>query len=93
MESSVHPSLHLNCHHQIIYAKFNHKTHYPLPYKCEIWHYQIANTNQIRKAIEQFSWDRSFENLDVNEMVYLINRIIKNILSNYIPHEIVICDD
>ena len=45
MESSVHASLHLNCHHQITYAKFNHKTHYPPPYKCEIWHYQIANTN------------------------------------------------
>ena len=26
-------------------------------------------------------------------MVFLSNRIIKNILSNYIPHEIIICDD
>ena len=26
-------------------------------------------------------------------MVFLFNRAIKNILSNYIPHEIIICDD
>ena len=26
-------------------------------------------------------------------MVFLFNRTIKNILSNYIPHEITICDD
>ena len=26
-------------------------------------------------------------------MVFLSNRTIKNILSNYIPHEIIICDD
>ena len=29
MEFGVHPSLHSNCHHQITYAKFNLKIHYP----------------------------------------------------------------
>ena len=48
---------------------------------------------KFRKAIEQFSWDRLFKNLEVNEIVFLFNRTIKNILSNYIPHEIIICDD
>ena len=93
MESGIHPSLHSNCYHQITYGKFDLKIHYPPPYEREICHYQKANTDQIRKAIEQFSWDRSFKNLDVNEMVFLFNRTIKNILSNYIPHEITICDD
>ena len=79
MESSVHLSLHSNCHRQITFAKFNLEIHYPLSYKREIWHYQKANTDQIRKAIEQFSWDRSFKNLDVNEMVFLFNRTIKKI--------------
>ena len=82
LQSGVHPSLHSNCHHQITYAKFNLKIHYPPPYKHEIWYYQKANTDQIRKAIEQFSWDRSFKNLDVHEMVFSFNRTIKNILSN-----------
>ena len=93
MESVVHPSLHSNCHHQIIYAKFNLKIHYPPPYKRKIGYYQKANTDQIRKTIEQFPWDKLFKNLDVNEIVFLFNRTIKNIPSNYIPHEIIICDD
>ena len=93
MESGVHLSLHSNCQHQITYAKFNLKISYPPPYEREIWHYQKINTDQIRTTIKQFSWDRSFENLDVNEMAFLFNRTIKNILSNHIPHEIMICDD
>ena len=68
MESGDHPSLHSNCHHQITYAKFNLKIHYPPPYEREIWHYQKANTDQIKKAI-LFSWDRSFKNLDRNDGV------------------------
>ena len=39
MESGVHSSLHENCHHQLVYAKFNLKVCYPPPYEHEIWHY------------------------------------------------------
>ena len=38
IESVVHPSLHQNCHHQIIYAKFNLQIFYPPPYCPQIWH-------------------------------------------------------
>ena len=51
MESGVHSSLHPNCHHQITYAKFNLKIHYPPPYEREIWHYGKANVDHTRKAI------------------------------------------
>ena len=43
MHSGVHPSLHLNCHHQIVFAKFNLTVFYPPPYKRLVWHYQQAN--------------------------------------------------
>ena len=43
MESGVHSSLHLNCHHEIVFAKIKLKGHYPLPYEREIWHYEMAN--------------------------------------------------
>ena len=33
MEAGVHLSLHLNSHHQIVYAKFNLKIYYPHPTK------------------------------------------------------------
>ena len=38
IESGVHSSLHENCHHQLVYAKFNLKVWYSPPYECEIWH-------------------------------------------------------
>ena len=37
--SGAHSSLHTNCHHQTIFAKFNLKIYYPPPYEQEVWHY------------------------------------------------------
>ena len=95
MESGVHSSLRENCHHQIIYAKFNLKIYYPPPYEREIWHYQKTNIGNIRKAIDQFPWAMRFTNtnIDVKEKVNLFNKTIKNIMRNYIPHETVTCVD
>ena len=58
MESGVHPSLNLNCHHQITYAKFNLKIHYPATSEGEIWHYDQANVDHIRKAVDLFPWGK-----------------------------------
>ena len=46
-----------------------------------------------KKAITDFSWERAFENLSADEKVSLFNKTIKNILSNYIPYEIITTDD
>ena len=89
----IHLSLHQNCHHQIIFAKFNLKVHYPPPYERELWHFKKANTGHIKRAINGFPWERSFANLDINDKVYLFNKTIKNILSNFIPHETIAFDD
>ena len=89
MSSGIHLSLHQNCHHQIIFAKFNLKVHYPPPYE----HFKKANTGHIKRAINGFPWERSFANLDINDKVYLFNKTIKNILSNFIPHETIAFDD
>ena len=40
IESGIRPSLHPNCHHQIVYAKFNLFIHFPSPYLREVWHYK-----------------------------------------------------
>ena len=55
-DSGVHPSLHQNCHHQIIFAKVNMKIFYPPPYKRLIWDYRNANVKAINSAIESFNW-------------------------------------
>ena len=36
VESGVHPSLHPNCHHQIVFAIFNLMISYPPPYSREV---------------------------------------------------------
>ena len=50
-DSGIHPSLHSNYHHQIIYGKFNLKIFYPPQYERHIWHYKYANTDMISKTI------------------------------------------
>ena len=93
MDAGIHPSLHASCHHQIVYAKFNLKIHYPPPYEREVWHFQKADINLIRRAMNEFNWERAFFNLNINEMVSVFNTTIKNIMANFIPHETIICDD
>ena len=46
-DSSVHPTLHENSHHQIIYCKLNLKIVYPPPYECLVWHFNRADVNAI----------------------------------------------
>ena len=82
MQSRVYPLLHSNYHHQLSYAKFNLKIFYSTSYKGEIWHYQKTNTDQIRKAVKQYYWDRSFKNLDANEMVFLLNPKVATVVNS-----------
>ena len=89
VSSSSHSSLHQNCHHQVLIAKFSLKVHYPPPRECEVWHFKKANTDHIKNGINGFSWERSFASLDVNDKVYLFNKTIENVLSNFISHEII----
>ena len=51
MSSAIHSSLHQNCHHQIVFAKFNLKVDYLPPYEREIWHFKKANTDHIKRTI------------------------------------------
>ena len=56
-------------------------------------HYNKANSDLIRRSINEFSWENRFSNTDANQKVNLFNEIIKNILSNFIPHKTIFCDD
>ena len=92
-DSSVHSSLHPNCHHQVVFAKLNLHIVYRTSSLREIWHYREANTGLIRRAIKEFNWERAFSNTSVNEKVNIFNRTILNILSNFILHEIIVCNE
>ena len=92
-ESSVHPSFYPNSHHQIIFVKFNLEILFPPPYFRDVRHYQDANTDVIRGAIDMFNWDRPFVNTNVNEKVFILNKTILNILSNFIPRKTLTVND
>ena len=84
MQSGIHPSLQPNRHHQITYIKFNLKIHYPPPYEHEIWHNNQANVNHTRKAFYLFPWEKVLRYLNINHMISLFYKTVKNITSNYI---------
>ena len=93
MDACSHPSLHANCHHQIVYSKFDLKNHYPPPYEREVWGFQEADINLIRREMNEFDWERAFSNCNINEMVSVSNTTIKNIMANFILHKTITCDD
>ena len=60
----------------------------------KVWLYKDANADELnRRAINEFNWQCAFLNTNVNEKVDIFNSTIPNILSNFIPHEFVVCDD
>ena len=79
VEPGTQPSLHPNCHHQIIYAKFNLEVLYPPSYTREVWHYKDSNVDLIRGSINEFDWDRAFANKHVDEKFLIFNRTVKHI--------------
>ena len=67
MESGIHSSLHSNCYHQIVFAKFNLSVFYPPPYDRAAWYYERANTELIRRAIDQFDWLRALSDVSLDK--------------------------
>ena len=72
MDAGIHPSLHASCQHQIVYAKFNSKIHYLPPYERGVWHFEKADINLIRMAMNEFNWERAFFSLNINDMVFVL---------------------
>ena len=93
METEVHSSLRPNCHHQITYVKFDLKIHYQSPCEREIWHYDQTNVDHIRKAVDLFLWKKNIKISQHKQYVFLLNKMVKNMISNYNPHETVTFDD
>ena len=46
-----------------------------------------------RHAIKEFNWKKKFSNTNVHENVDIFNRTVLNILSQFLAHEIIVCDD
>ena len=89
----VDVSMFKKCRHNIIHGKIDIRV--PLPhvyYVREVWDYNKANVENIKKAVSNFNWNRAFENLSVDEKVELLNETLLNIFRNCIPNKKIKCD-
>ena len=76
LESGVHPSLHEQCHHQIVYGELSVKNLAPPPYYRKVWFYDRANVYAIRKCIQNFRWRDNIQNLTCpNQQVELLTEL------------------
>ena len=85
--------LHLNCHHEAIYAKLNLKVHDLPPYERDVWHDKEGDTDPIWRSAELFYWDRAFTSSTVNDTVDNCTKAFQNIISNFIPQMTISIDN
>ena len=86
-ETGVHPSLHAQCHHHIIYGELSIRNITPPPYRRQVWYYDSADVLAIRKSIQMFRWRESIGALMCpNQQVEILTETLLNIFSNYIPN-------
>ena len=58
-----------------------------------MWHYQDSNVDLIKQSIDEFDWDRAFANKRVDKKVLIFNKTVLNVLSYFIPNEVIVCND
>ena len=93
IRSGVQPSLHVNCHHQLVFVKFNVAFSYPTPYEKTVWSYNRANADLIRRVIDLFDWDKALRFNDENSQVAIFSDTLMNIMQNFVPNETIICNN
>jgi hypothetical protein len=92
LQCEVHPSIHGNCHHQINFAKISINNPPPKPYKRRLWHYSRANTDFIKRSLNNVDWNANLlaRAHDVNLQVSFLTDTVKNVFSNFVPFDDVI---
>ena len=66
---------------------------YPPPYTREVLYYVKVQFDLINKAIENFDLNKLFSGQDIHDQVNLFNTTILNIFRNFIPNNVILCDD
>ena len=69
IDSGMHPSLHSNCHHQIVFSKLNLKFKYSRFYEWLVWNYK-----NYRFTISQWSnWNAKLGKVIPKKKIFKIN--------------------
>ena len=88
-DSGVLSSLFLTCHHQLIFAKVNFTTFFPLAYGWRIWGFSRASINAIMQAVNSVDWDRAFNGLNIDERVRFLTECVLNDFYNFVPNKVI----
>ena len=77
LETGVHPTLHERCHHHIVFVKITANNLAPPPYNPKFWYYERANIPAIRRSIELYDWQETFQELQCpNLQVRTLNEVL-----------------
>ena len=93
VDIGVYQSLETNCHHQIIYCKFNLIIEYPPPYQRLVWNNTRTNVNSIKESTYQINWSTILCNKDVLQQVNILKSITLNIFINYVSNKVITIAD
>ena len=74
MESGVQLSLHPNCHHQLVFARFDISIYYLPLYERTVCYYKRANSDLIQRPIELFNWDKELRINHVDKQIIFFQR-------------------
>ena len=89
LKTGVHPTLHEQCHHQVVYGKLAVNNLAPPTYTRRIWFYDRANVTAVRRSIEMFRWRETLDEVSCpNQQVSILNEVLLNIFSNFIPNKV-----
>ena len=81
-------SLHIKCHHQIVFSKINLNVFYPPPYQGLVWDYKKANIDCIRKSLNSVDWEFVLSNKNLHQQAQYLTKILMNVFSNYSTYQI-----
>ena len=84
VNSGAHPSVHSNCHHQIVHSKPDLSVFYLLPYQRLVRNYRKADVYIIRKALDLVNWDMQ---------VLIFNETILTVFRKFVPSKTITNND
>ena len=89
VDSGLYPSLHEQCHHQIVYGKLSVSNVAFPSHTRRVWYYDKVDIVAIMKSIEKFHWHQHLEKITCpNDQVKFLNEVLLNIYSNFTPNKV-----
>ena len=89
IDSGVRDTLDSTCKHHITHCKLSIKTPKIPPTKKEVWHYEKADRELIKRAITNFPWELHLNFRTTNSQVKFLNETILNIMKNFVPSSMI----